>query len=101
MKKSARFRAKCWRAVVQPKGDGFTILDDAEVKLVSKGDSKLAIPMRRIRLRRDDGTKIALLTNDLERSAVEIGSLYKSRWQIKMIHSTLYLHLKITTHPGP
>ena len=67
MKKSARFRALRWRTVRQATGDGFTILDDAEVKLTSKGDSKLAIAMRRIRLKRDDGTKIALLTNDLER----------------------------------
>jgi IS4 transposase len=100
MKKSARFRAHCWRPVVQHKGDGFTILDDAEVKLVSKGDSKLAIPMRRIRLRRDDGTKIALLTNDLERSAVEIGSLYKTRWQIELLFRWIKQHLKITTFLG-
>ena len=39
------------------KGDGFTVIDDAEVKLVSAGKAKLAIPMRRIRIRRDDGAK--------------------------------------------
>src|SRR5260370_12784031 len=100
MKKSARFRAKCWRAVSRAKGCGFTILDDAEVRLVSKGSSKLAIPMRRIRLRRDDGTKLALLTNDLERSAVEIGALYKTRWQIELLFRWIKQHLKITTFLG-
>jgi len=100
MKKSARFRAQSWRPVGQARGCGFTILDDAEVKLVSKGDSKLAIPMRRIRLKRDDGTKIALLTNDLERSAVEIGSLYKRRWQIELLFRWIKQHLKITTFLG-
>lgn len=44
MKTSARFRAQRWRAVAAAHGDGFTILDDAEVKMVSKGDSTLAIP---------------------------------------------------------
>jgi IS4 transposase len=100
MKKSARFRAHTWRPVGQVRGDGFTVLDDAEVKLVSKGDSKLAIPMRRIRLKRDDGTKIALLTNDLERSAVEIGSLYKMRWQIELLFRWIKQHLKIRSFLG-
>ena len=100
MKKSARFRAHSWRPVSQAKGCGFTILDDAEVKLVSKGDSKLAIAMRRIRLKRDDGTRITLLTNDLERSAVEIGSLYKRRWQIELLFRWIKQHLKITTFLG-
>ena len=34
-------------------GDGFTLLEDAEVRLASKGDSSLPIPLRRVRLRRD------------------------------------------------
>ena len=100
MKSSARFRAQRWRPVEQAKSCGFTILDDAEVKLVSKGDSTLAIPMRRVRLRRDDGTKIALLTNDLQRSAVEIGALYKTRWQIELLFRWIKQHLKIRTFLG-
>jgi putative transposase len=100
MKKSARFRAQRWRPVDQAHGEGFTILDDAEVKLVSKGDAKLAIPMRRIRLKRDNGTKLALLTNDLERSAVEIGALYKIRWQIELLFRWIKQHLKIRIFLG-
>jgi putative transposase len=100
MKKSARFRAQRWRPVDQAHGEGFTILDDAEVKLVSKGDAKLAIPMRRIRLKRDNGTKLALLTNDLERSAVEIGALYKIRWQIELLFRWIKQHLKIRKFLG-
>lgn len=100
MKTSARFRAERWRTVKKAKGDGFTILDDAEVKLVSKGDSKLDIPMRRIRLKRDDGTKIALLTNDLTRSAIQIGALYKARWQIELLFRWIKQHLKIRTFLG-
>jgi IS4 transposase len=100
MKSNARFRAQRWRAVEQARGDGFTILDDAEVKLVSKRNSKLAIPMRRIRLKRDDGSKITLLTNDLERSAVQIAALYKMRWQIELLFRWIKQHLKIRTFLG-
>jgi IS4 transposase len=100
MKTSARFRAHSWRPVTEAKGDGFTILDDAEVKLVSKGDSKLDIAMRRIRLKRDDGTRIALLTNDLTRSAVQIANLYKARWQIELLFRWIKQHLKIRAFLG-
>ncbi len=43
----------------------------------SKGDSRLSIPLRRIRVRRDNGGLITLITNDLERTAVEIAALYR------------------------
>ena len=100
MKTSARFRAHTWRPVAKAKGDGFTILDDAEVKLTSKGNSKLTIPMRRIRLKRDDGSKIALLTNDLVRSAVQVAALYKTRWQIELLFRWIKQHLKIRSFLG-
>ena len=100
MKTSARFRAQRWRAVEKTKGDGFTILDDAEVKLVSKGDSKLDIPMRRIRLKRDNGARIVLLTNDLVRSALQIAALYKARWQIELLFRWIKQHLKIRAFLG-
>jgi len=45
--------------------------------LASKGDSKLPIPLRRIKVKRDMGGTITLITNDLERTAVEIAALYK------------------------
>ena len=100
MKTSARFRAHKWRPLAKARGEGFTILDDAEVKLVSKGDSKLAIPMRRIRLKRDNGTKITLLTNDLVRSAVQIAALYKARWQIELLFRWIKQHLKVRSFLG-
>jgi IS4 transposase len=100
MKKNARFRAHRWRQIDQAEGDGFTVLDDAEVHLVSKGDSKLAIPIRRIRLKRDNGSKLTLLTNDLERSAVEIAGLYKMRWQIELLFRWIKQHLKIKSFLG-
>jgi putative transposase len=99
-KTTARFRAMHWRPLRKRKGDGFTIIDDAEVKLVSKGDSKLAIPMRRIRVRRDDGAKLTLITNDLKRSAVEVAALYKTRWQIELLFRWIKQHLKLRKFLG-
>ena len=81
-------------------GDGFTIIDDAEVRLVSKGDSRLPIPLRRIRVRREKGGSITLLTNDLERTAVEIAALYKLRWQIELLFRWIKQHLKIRKFLG-
>jgi IS4 transposase len=81
-------------------GDGFRIIDDAEVRLISKGDSKLAMPLRRIRVRRDDGSTIKLITNDMERSAVEIAMLYKIRWQIELLFRWVKQHLNIRKFLG-
>ena len=76
-------------------GDGFTILDDAEVELATQGHAKLAIPMRRVRLKRDDGAVLTLITNDLDRPAVEIAALYKLRWQIELLFRWIKQHLKL------
>jgi len=88
------------RHVKKPRGDGFTILEDCEVSFASKGDSKLPLRLRRLRLRRDEGGTITLLTNDLRRSAVEIGDLYKSRWQIELLFRWIKQHLKIRKFLG-
>lgn len=88
------------RPVGEPQGDGFLVLEDHEVKLASKGDSKLPIGLRRVVVKRQDGDTITLLTNDLERSAVEIGQLYKDRWQIELLFRWIKQHLKIRRFLG-
>ncbi len=89
------FRVTRRRYVRKIIGDGFRIIDDAEVVLASKGDSRLPIPLRRIRVRRDNGGIITLLTNDLTRTAVEIAALYKARWQIELLFRWIKQHLDI------
>ncbi len=81
-------------------GDGFLVVSDEEVVLASKGDSKLPIRLRRIRIKRENGKQITLLTNDMERSAVEIGALYKGRWQIELLFRWLKQNLKIRKFLG-
>lgn len=99
-KKSTRLRAVGCRPVKKGKGDGFAVIDDAIVKFVSKGDSKLDIPLRRIRIKRDEGGKLTLITNDLTRPAVEIGRLYKQRWQIELLFRWIKQHLRIRRFLG-
>jgi IS4 transposase len=99
-KTTSRFRATSWRRIKKSRGDGYSIIDDAEVKFVSKGDSSLLIPMRRIRVRRDDRSKITLVTNDMERSAVEIAGCYKARWQIELLFRWIKQHLHIRSFLG-
>jgi putative transposase len=81
-------------------GDGFKVLADDEVVLTSKGNARLPIPLRRIKIRREKGGTITLLTNDLARTAVEIGALYKSRWQIELLFRWIKQHLDIRTFLG-
>ena len=86
--------------VADLQGDGFTVLDDAEVALASKGDSKLPIRLRRVRVARQEGGDITLLTNDLDRPAVAIAALYKGRWQIELLFRWIKQHLRIRTFLG-
>lgn len=99
-KVNMRLRATDWRSREPIAGDGFTIIDDAEVMLTSKGNAKLPIPLRRIRLRRDKGGMITLITNDLSRTAVDIAILYKTRWQIELLFRWIKQHLRIRKFLG-
>jgi len=100
VKTNTRLRATKYRFVRKTCGDAFKIIDDAEVALTSKGDSRLPIPLRRIRVKRDDGGTITLITNDLDRTAVEIAALYKSRWQIELLFRWIKQHLNIRKFMG-
>ena len=88
------------RPVAQKHGDGFLVLSDSEVSLASKGDSRLPIRLRHVHIQRQEGGAITLLTNDLERSAVEIGQLYKGRWQIELLFRWIKQHLNIRKFLG-
>ena len=99
-KVNMRFRATRSRSIPKRIGDGFRIIDDAEVVLASKGCSRLPIPLRRIKVKRDKGATITLLTNDLANTALEIAALYKSRWQIELLFRWIKQHLDIRKFLG-
>jgi putative transposase len=88
------------RKVRKQKGDGFRIIADANVVLASKGDSRLPIPLRRIKVKRDSGQTITLITNDLKRKAVEIATLYKGRWEIELLFRWIKQHLNLRKFIG-
>src|SRR5690242_13027425 len=94
-KVNMRLRAVRRRPIEQSAGDGFTVIDDAEVVLTGKGNARLPIPLRRIRVKRDKGGTLILITNDLARTAVEIAALYKRRWQIELLFRWIKQHLRI------
>lgn len=99
-KVNGRYRRRRWRPVTDRAGNGFTILSDAEIELFGNRASKLTMPMRQVRLRRDNGEILALITNDFERSAKQIAMLYRTRWQIELLFRWIKQHLKIKTFLG-
>lgn len=91
--------------LAKTRGDGFTVLQDCEVKLASKGDSKLPMRLRRLLVERDapKGGKpqtIVIITNDMTRTAVEIAALYKTRWAIELLFRWIKQHLEIRKFIG-
>jgi putative transposase len=86
--------------VAETDGDGFRIMADEEVRLASKGNSALPMPLRRIAIERHNGKPLAVLTNDMTRSAVEIALLYKTRWQIELLFRWIKQHLELRRFLG-
>ena len=73
---------------------------DCVVTLASQQRTRLPILLRRIILHRQDGRPLAILSNDLERSAGAIAALYRQRWQIELLFRWVKQHLKIRTFLG-
>lgn len=99
-KKNARFIKTRARSLRKKVGDGFRVIEDADVRLATQGHRKLAIPMRRIKVEREKSGVLILVTNDLQRSAVEIAELYKARWQIELLFRWIKQHLKLRSFLG-
>ena len=104
-KSNTRFSVVAERPLNQARGDGFTVIEDCEVKLASKGDLKLPMRLRRLRIQRDalkDGKPrtIVVITDDMTRSAVEIAALYKARWAIELLFRWIKQHLEISKFLG-
>jgi len=100
-KHNMRLRVVAERQSEPSPGDGFVVTSDQAVVFASKGDSKLAMPLRRIRVRRHlDGKTINVITNDMTRSSLEVAKAYKLRWQIELLFRWLKQHLKLRTFMG-
>ena len=94
-KTNAPYRVVRQRPLGKKTGDGFKVVDDADVQLDTQGKRKLAIPMRRVRIEREDGTVLTIVSNDRRCSAVAIATFYKTRWQIELLFRWIKQHLQI------
>jgi putative transposase len=56
--------------------------------------------MRRITVRRENGTRLHILTNDLVRPARDIAALYRRRWRIELLFRWIKQHLRIRRFLG-
>lgn len=101
-KVNCRLRSCKRRPLHKRKADGFRVIDDHDVVLRSRSNARPrpTIPLRRIRLRRETGGSMTLITNDLNRPAVEIAALYKRRWQIELLFRWIKQHLHIRKFLG-
>ena len=81
-------------------GDG--VLADEVIRLTSsKAKKDCPIPLRRITFcRAEDQKLLVFISNDLDRSAAEIASLYKQRWQIELLFKWIKQNLKIKQFLG-
>lgn len=91
---------RCLRRLGKTRGDGFTVIEDAEVRLTSRRGRKLDMPLRVVRVARDRGGAFDILTNDMSRSAYDIALLYKTRWQIELLFRWLKQHLRLRRFLG-
>ena len=78
------------------------VLEDQWIRLSSaKGREACPTTLRRIRFVREaDNKTLTFITNDLKRSAGEIASLYKQRWQIELFFKWIKQNLKIKRFIG-
>lgn len=78
------------------------ILEDQVIRLSSdKGRKDCPTNLRRVKIRREeDGKELVFISNDLERTAIEIAALYKSRWQIELFFKWIKQNLKIKRFIG-
>ena len=90
MKKDA-----CYEVLNSRPVKGNIVLDQV-IRLSSKKGQDCPIELRRILfIRKEDGKEIVLISNDLERSAMELTDLYKQRWEIELFFKWIKQNLRI------
>ena len=102
LKTNARVQKLKKRALTadERQGCGFIVTEDVEIKLIYMRNPKLDLPVRRIRVKRESGGYLTLITNDMKRTAVEVANLYKARWQIELLFRWIKQHLNLKTFLG-
>jgi hypothetical protein len=82
--------------IKERKGETLTIISDTEIRLgaVSTGNYSDR-PFRLITAQNEEEEKIQFLTNRFDLSPLEIGDLYKKRWEIETFFKWLKQYLKL------
>ena len=103
-KTNLRWMRQTPRLLDSTQGDGFEVISDHDVVHKSHGNAKLAIPLRCIRIKRNadqvDGNSsktFDIISNDMNRSALDIATCYKARWQIELLFKWVKQNLNIKT----
>jgi putative transposase len=97
-KTNLRWKSQTPRPLDIRQGDGFVVLSDHTVVHHNQGNATLAIPLRRITIKRDQeqgGKVFDIISNDVKRSAVDIAACYKARWQIELLFKWIKQNLNI------
>ncbi|GGX68948.1 IS4 family transposase [Saccharospirillum salsuginis] len=78
-----------------PMGEGVLSDDLVEVQYKSHDCLKDKTLRRICFIRAEDGKELTFLTNDLERSAVDVDDLYRQRWQIELFFKWIKQNLRV------
>ena len=103
-KTNLRWMRQTPRFLEHAQGDGFEVLSDHDVVHKNQGNAKLDMPLRRISIRRNvdqvdasSSKTFDIISNDMNRSALDIATCYKARWQIELLFKWVKQNLNIKT----
>ncbi|GAW29775.1 transposase, partial [Carboxydocella sp. ULO1] len=65
------------------------------IAILGWGSSRMKHPVRLIETTDTEGNQITIVTNVFEKTAEEIGQLYRYRWQIEIFFKWLKQHLHV------
>ncbi len=84
-----------------PVPEGGNVLSDQAIVLSGhQSNFDCPDPLRLLTVRRDDGSEMRILTNNIELAASTISTIYKDRWEIEIFFKTIKQNLKIKTFVG-
>ena len=79
---------------------GSNIISDHIVEMTSEAGKKFKKRLRVLKIKRDNGQVITLITNHLKIASSKIADLYKQRWEIELFFKWIKQHLKINRFWG-
>jgi hypothetical protein len=72
-----------------------SVIDSDQIVRLGTGCNRMQHDLRLIQTKDSEGNQVMILSNDFERSAEEIGDIYRHRWQIEIFFKWLKQHLTV------